>query len=418
MSTRQCMKKTISQVEMKILHNYVLNGSKLPRIGADPKLVNNALEHVRNIEALSRNYLPFKAIRAIDEPNEFANYLSKLPSPHMLFSDWRFNKKTRVELIKLLSYNEWSVSPHIAFICCPHLGVLFNILFPEIKISIYDINASIVEIVKEYVNENASVEACDVKSISHGCRFTSIIYDPPLYLSYYQAIIELSNHALYAGGNLYYVYPNSTLRSDFGERLVLQSMISKYNFLIENVYTSILHYDVPQFEKNTYMEIGVDCVIDWRNHQLYHLKKVEMLQLKSNEHNAIVFDPNDWEIYRFNKKTIALKTKRIVSICDDSKLEPQLASIYDDTGILLKSVSSRHKSRQYIDLWTSENIAYKVTNLPVIKSILDGYKQYGESISKDYIYNELKQKYTSGLPNQDSMYAIISQIKKIIGEQL
>ncbi|MFR6395758.1 MAG: hypothetical protein ACLUNT_02175 [Eubacterium ventriosum] len=398
----------VNILEKKIVYKYHKDGEKI-KIGADPCTIDRIIKNKDTWNENEELYLPLMAmnLNIKTEPKQYKKYLSELPESHILFYDWRFNEETRLKLIRIICENEWNVSPQIAFVCTPHLGVLFNMLFPDIKIEIIDVNTQILKVAETYINKNAVLTNCDIKEALFNRRYSTIIYDPPLYLSYYKKIIDIAELTLEDNGNLFYVYPNIDLRADYCERILIQKELANKDLMINSIIDDILEYDVPQFEKNTYRFLGSDCEFDWRKHQLFHITKGPKSSDLSASANSILYDINEWKIYYFNKRAVALKKSDLIQ----SKKLPELLSIYEDDTYVLKSVSARHANRKKINVWVSNNVVYNATNLYLVDKIFEMLVENPET-SKLTIEKNLEDIY--GLVIVDSVKMFIDKIFNIL----
>ena len=227
------------------------------------------------------------------------------------------------------------------------------------------------------------------------------------YLSYYKKIIDIAELTLEDNGNLFYVYPNIDLRADYCERILIQKELANKDLMINSIIDDILEYDVPQFEKNTYRFLGSDCEFDWRKHQLFHITKGPKSSDLSASANSILYDINEWKIYYFNKRAVALKKSDLIQ----SKKLPELLSIYEDDTCVLKSVSARHANRKKINVWVSNNVVYNATNLYLVDKIFEMLVENPET-SKLTIEKKLEDIY--GLVIVDSVKMFIDKIFNIL----
>ena len=204
--------------------------------------INTADGSIKLEDKLQSTYkylLPFKLKKEISIPYRFIQYKESLPDPHILFYDWRFAEETLIYLIRLIVANDWSLKPNICFICCPHLGILFHLLFPDIEITIIDSNASILDRCKAYVTDKVNILNMDIREPFPDYlnnQFSTIFFDPPLYYDYYVLLLEKASLLTVENGKIYMVLYNSNIRQDSSERYFIFKKIIDLKLNIKSIY--------------------------------------------------------------------------------------------------------------------------------------------------------------------------------------
>jgi len=369
------------------------------RMGISPDEIKEIVQNLKEkglIDTIGTNIITNKILEINDYDNieidvitKYKEYQKKLPDPHAHHYDWRFKLVTMKKILKKIQKDFYLDSKDFCFICSPHLGMLFNLLHPQIPITIVDNNHEILSIIEKYKSDNALLVECDIRTWNqsvpkiHLNKYNLVFFDPPLYYDYYETILNICKKIMSNRAKVYMVMYNHNIKNNLYEKMLIYRMITDLSLLPIEICKNILDYEVPAFEAKTYESQGICNIIDWRKHELLILENVTS---KNELPNYVEDNENGWKQYVFNKKTIYLR-KEDKNSNDYNK--PIFNSIYSDNSSILKSVSRRHLPRKKINYWTSDNYVFNIENIHIVSEILDIISHK----SRKEILNILSKKY-------------------------
>jgi hypothetical protein len=290
--------------------------------------------------------------------------------PHLADYDWRYTSEARDELTKRLS-------PFIE--CDSEIGLFgaptlyLSLSRSGVHVTLFDSSSSILADLKSLgftsglVHHNLFDPLPDFRS-----RYEVIVADPPWYKPFHKTFVLRSSESLKEQGLLMVsVPPWLTRPSAITDRAGIVAFATKAGFDLSEIAPGALSYECPQFEQNALSMQGIRCG-SWRLGDLFIFRKV-----KEALPSLKVSYPKDepkWDEYRFGLVKVKLRQRTSTTDSDELKIKP-----VSGEGPYLSTVSRRSPLRRRIDLWTSDNIAYSVNRIDVIKVALDRL-QSGESL--------------------------------------
>jgi hypothetical protein len=189
-----------------------------------------------------------------------------------------------------------------------------------------------------------------------------VLADPPWYSEFYRAFILRSSELLRDQGILMLcVLPWLTRPNAIDDRADILSFANKAGFDLTKVIPAFLQYETPRFEKASLSLAGIECS-DWRVGDLYVFRRI------SDPIPGLVArrpaDEPEWDEFRFG--TLKIKLRRRSEIPGHHfSYQP-----VNNNNRILDSVSRRSPNRRFIDYWTSENMAYSVEGLDILRTSL------------------------------------------------
>ena len=288
--------------------------------------------------------------------------------PHPADYDWRYTSKSRDELATRLSPFIES-NREIALLGAPTL--FLSLHKSGVHLTLFDNSTSVLA---DLESAGATGGLFHHNMFDPMVRFRGkydvVVADPPWYLQFHKAFILRSAELLKEQGCLLIsVPPWLTRPSAIADRAAIMQFARKAGFDPVEIAPGALSYECPKFEQVALSMRGIHCG-DWRTGDLFVFRKI-----KEPRSSLKVFPPKDepvWDEYRFGLLKVKLRHRPRVA-CGKLRIRP-----VSDEGPCLGTVSRRSPLRRRIDLWTSDNIAYSVTRLDIVKVALDRL-QSGES---------------------------------------
>lgn len=270
----------------------------------------------------------------------------EFPEPHPVDFDWRFTKRALRLLAGTINTNPPKT---IAVLGAP---TLFKYLREQKKcVHLYDRNEQVVSFLKKA--GHGEVTHCDLFRYSGQKKFDCVIADPPWYLDHYRAFIETGRQMLRPGNNFFLsVLPLLTRPSAESDRTAIVKFASERGFDLVDRNPGVLEYLSPAFEVEALKAEGLD-VDAWRSGDLY------TFALSTREVDHYKPEPQYEELWRtFTLGRTVIKVKWD-GTHGSNDFDFENASETKD--MRLRSVSRRSPPRSKINLWTSRNIALRVT---------------------------------------------------------
>lgn len=326
------------------------------------------------------------------ENNEISreSYIQKLPEsapsifadPHPADYDWRYTSKAREELINRLG----------PFIDCESKIALLGAptLFLDLHkfgtpVTLFDNSPSIL-----HDFESAGITTGLIRHNlfdplpEFSKKFEVVIADPPWYVPFHEAFILRAAELLKEQGILMLSVPAWLTRpSAIIDRSEIITFATKAGFYLDEIAPGVLPYQCPKFEQIALSLQDIKCG-NWRSGDLFVFRKIRRA-IRTLRVSCPVDEPS-WDEYRFGNLKVKLR-KRIIVDSDNLTIKP-----VSNEGPYLGTVSRRSPLRQCIDLWTSDNIAYSINRVDIVKAALDGLRagkspnsiveSFGNSLSK------------------------------------
>lgn len=283
-----------------------------------------------------------------------------LPDPHPADYDWRFTASALHDLEQLLRPLKVRRS-RVALLGAPSLFLrLANI---GANVTLLDRNQSLIaDLQKAGFRHNAIKQDMFSRLARNIGDFDVAVADPPWYLEFYEAFIArasqlLCDHGLF----LLSMLPWLTRPSALHDRTEILRFANKAGFQLIHVLPEFLQYETPYFEKVALQHHGIDCGA-WRKADLFLFVKVQPLKICAS--HIPKPEHEEWDDFRFGNRKIKLKRMK-----HDSSGAFSYRPVADESPVL-RTVSRRWPHRSLIDVWTSDNEAYVVHGLGILRAAL------------------------------------------------
>jgi hypothetical protein len=291
--------------------------------------------------------------------NSIMSNAAILSDPHPADYDWRFNHNTIERYLQDLSQ---FLEKKVAL-----LGV--KTIFPglvnkNINATIFNKSSSLLNDFRNNGFENGLVE-CDLfkQQPEFHNSFHLVIADPPWYPEYYEAFICRGYEFLKIGGVLHVSVLKELTRphADIDRKNIIINA-QNMGFQLTEIIPDYFTYETPSFERNTLKVQNLYCE-DWRKSDLFVFQKIK--DIENIKKSITKKDRESWLEFNWNKKKVKIRKKASYN-GDIFSYEPA-----DPNGIVFTNVSRRSPYRDRIDLWTSDNLAFKVYKPQVIILFLE-----------------------------------------------
>lgn len=280
----------------------------------------------------------------------------KLSKPHPADYDWRFTSKTIYDIVQLVKDNS-SLYNSVALFGTTTLFPIIKKIIPNINLSLFNKSRSSIEdLLNMGFLDDVFVQDLFSK-IPYSNKYKLVIADPPWYNDFYEAFITRASEVLEVGGHLFLsVLPVMTRPDAENDIDFIDHCCKKNGFEKIDSLEGFLNYESPIFERRSLINRGIDCY-NWRKGDLKIYKKFQDINL-----NSPISLPGDeplWEEFIINGIKIKL-------LKDDDQAS-QFSFEYSDATSTLSTVSRRSPIRKRINFWTSENLAFKISKLKVLR---------------------------------------------------
>jgi len=288
---------------------------------------------------------------------------SGFPEPHPLDFDWRFSRRTLIRLNRKLNTAR---SRKTAVLGAP---TLFRYLRDHHKSAhLYDRNEQIVSFLRN--SQYLDITDCDLFSYSGQDQFDCVIADPPWYLAHYRAFIEAARQMLVPEKTLLLsVLPPLTRPSAQTDRAKVVKFAFERGFDLIKEDSGFLEYASPPFELEALRSEGFHAP-NWRSGDLFTFalanRKVSPYKFEERE------DEKPWRTFTLDRTIVKIKWGG-AQVFGKFAFE----AVSETHDFRLRSVSLRSPPRSKINLWTSRNIALRVTRPDIVCTAL-------QLISKGY----------------------------------
>jgi hypothetical protein len=271
-----------------------------------------------------------------------------LPEPHPLDFDWRFTQAT---LADLRMHINAAPSESIAILGAP---TFYKYLIDSgVSAWLFDKNPHVVQHLR--AEGYPSVIECDLLQFSAGStQFQWAVADPPWYIEHYQAFLDAGRKILVPEGKLFLsVLPRLTRPSAPADRFHILECAMNLGFDLIEINAAALHYVSPPFETEALRAEGL-VIGDWRTGDLFSFV---MRSHKPQRSRPTTPNGNEqWQPVQLGKTTIKIKLELWTEGAPFS-YEP----VSPSGSVRLRSVSRRSPVRSRINVWTSRNVALRVS---------------------------------------------------------
>lgn len=333
-----------------LTNNLELNDKQYRVPGAKHKSSKKDILELSSAPWLSEKQLVLKPL----------NVNSVFGDPHPADYDWRYTSKARDELTKRLSPFIESKC-EIALLGAPTLFLSLN--RPGVHLTLFDNSISVLADLKSAGITNGLIHH-NMFDPLHEFRgkYDVIVADPPWYIPFHKAFILRSSELLKEQGLLLLsVPPWLTRPSAIADRAEIVRFATKAGFDLSESAPGVLSYQCPKFEQIALSIQGIYCG-NWRQGDLFVFRKIN--EAPTSLKVAHPRDEPIWDEYRFGLLKVKLRHRTKID-SGELKIKP-----VSNEGPYLGTVSRRSPLRHRIDLWTSDNIAYSVTRLDIVKDAL------------------------------------------------
>jgi hypothetical protein len=279
------------------------------------------------------------------EPTEVSKILwwcTLAPDPHPLDFDWRFDDATVSELVERLG------SGRLLLIGCPSIATALA----ELRRSCWLVDRQPYYEASEFVHASRiDLRYEDLARLDLGV-FDAILIDSPWYTDYLATwLAEALHHSAPGGRLLFSLWPMEVRPAASDEAEVMLAKASLVGQPVVEV--GALGYKTPTFEIAAAAATGRRLSAHWRRGDLVTVA-ITKLPVKSLTQPVRAAPPEAiWERFVFDETQIALRVS--------SKRGQEMPALFE-LGLsgVLPDVSRRLSLRAEIDLWTSDNLVFRV----------------------------------------------------------
>jgi dGTPase len=280
----------------------------------------------------------------------------KLSKPHPADYDWRFTSKTIFDIAHLVNYNN-NLYKTIALFGTTTLFPVIKEIAPNISLSLFNKSQLLIDDLSN-MGFTDTLYAHDLfLKIPSPTKYKLVIADPPWYNDFYNAFITRASEILEVDGHLFLsVLPILTRPDAEKDRKYIDQCAMENGLVKVESKEAFLNYESPIFERHSLLQKGTDCG-DWRTGDLIIYKKARNIEYIKDIHLPV--DEPSWEEFIIN----GIKLK----LLKDDDQSNNFSFEYSDKTSILSTVSRRSPIRKRINFWTSENLAFKITKLKVLR---------------------------------------------------
>jgi hypothetical protein len=301
---------------------------------------------------------PERAVVEMKESAQTLELAEYLGEPHPADYDWRYSSSSLAQLSRRV-LPVVQASEKVALLGCPTLFPLLAGL--DGRVMLLDRSASAVEGLKamgfrERVFKHDLFEPLgEIEK-----DYALVIADPPWYPPFHKAFIVRANELLCDGGLLLLsILPWLTRPGAIDDRAEILEFGARAGFDVASFEEGILGYQSPGFERASLAIQGIDCG-EWRSGDLCTLRKINQAGTLATPRPS---DEPQWEEFRLGRRKVMVRRRK------ENGVRGFRAEFVDGSAVL-KSVSRRSPVRAKIDIWTSDNIAYMVSGLNLVREAL------------------------------------------------
>jgi hypothetical protein len=284
----------------------------------------------------------------------------RFSDPHPADYDWRYTLNCRADLVRRV-VQVVECSGRVALLGCPTL--LPELANKKRAVVLFDRNERV-------LRDLGAMGFCE--GIVHHDLFDPIpgttawydlvIADPPWYRPFQRAFVLRASELLSNGGLLLLgTLPWLTRPEAPKDRAEVFNFTLGAGFNVAGVEQGVLSYESPRFEVASLQMQGMNCG-EWRTGDLWTFKKArEPVEGLATPRPA---DELQWDEYEVGRRR--LKVRRRKEPCPS-----EFRAEFVDTTAVLGDVSRRNPLRSKIDLWTSDNEAFSVSRLEIMRRALE-----------------------------------------------
>jgi hypothetical protein len=278
-----------------------------------------------------------------------------IPEPHPLDYDWRFSQSSLYVFDDILGQLS---SKHIGIFGAP--TVFVHLSNAGKHPHLYDKNTTLIDhlLAAGYTG----ITQCDLFQHKISGKYDAVVADPPWYSEHYYAFIDGARDGLKTGGHLLIsILPRLTRPSAVEDRQSVLVYAYSQGFDLYEVHHAALQYTSPPFELAALQAQGINLT-DWRYGDLFIFtstsrKSVSVPRLK-------VEDEVEWDSFPIGKTIVRVRRRK------GRKKTLEFAPASPGGHLHLHSVSRRSPVRASIDLWTSRNLALRLSRTDYVCDVL------------------------------------------------
>jgi hypothetical protein len=225
-----------------------------------------------------------------------------------------------------------------------------------------------------------------------------VIADPPWYLEFYRAFIFQASQLLKEDGVLALsVLPLLTRPSAVRDREEILQMATEAGFHLVSAEAGRLGYQTPAFERATFKTHGISSP-NWRRGDLFLFQRIGAPRSVGRVRTAASVE-GDWDTYQIGRSQIKVRRRAEHETCRF------VATPLGRTGSVLESVSRRLPVRALIDVWSSNNAAYAIQGLHVLRAALLAARNGGSSAAV-----EIATLFSLSAPERSSLELVVGDL--------
>lgn len=297
---------------------------------------------------------------------KYMGHFDFLKSPHPLDYEWRNTAKSLNYLTELITQIN---KPEESVLLMGMPTLFANICVKDIpqNVKLVERNEPIIESLLKLTNDKTSIIKADIfKAKPQDVGFHSCaIMDPPWYSDHFFQFVWLAAQCLKVGGTIIISIPPINTKPDIDvQRLEWFNFCQQQGLCIENLFASRLEYAMPFFEFNAFRTAGIQNILPfWRTGDVVTFRKMRTTNAKRPH---FVEPTSTW-----SEKTI--DTVRIrVNTALKSTGKFVIKSLVPPTDIL-PSVSKSDERRNGVNIWTSGNRIFNVSDPDIFLKYLNTF---------------------------------------------
>jgi len=291
---------------------------------------------------------------------ESASAWEGIADPHPADYDWRYTRLTLGKLTRLVT----RLSGQNGTVALFGARTLFPCLVRRgVDVTLFERNRSLLDELRLLGFTRGLVEHDLFDGIGDGQeKYDVVVADPPWYPVFYSAFLLRAAEILKkAGVVVLCVLPWLTRPGASEDRAQIVKFGLRVGLDLWDIRPGAIMYETPRFEEVALAAEGIRCSA-WRRADLFCFRKV-----RKPPAGIIVERPRDepeWDDYKVRKRKV--KVRR----CDVERVSRFSFCPVAGTSGVLPSVSRRARYRGRIDLWTSDNVAYSIEGVEVVREAL------------------------------------------------
>ena len=300
-----------------------------------------------------------------------------LPEPHPLDYDWRFTEESLNSLAATIAETG---AKRVAILGAP--TVFLRLARADVDVTLYDNNVHLVEELRS--RQFSKAVHCDLFTTRfEDPAFDLVVADPPWYPEHYTSFIRRAGELIKPGGSLLLsVLPRLTRPSASRDRMEILRDAEAHGFDLVAIHPSYLTYRSPPFEQSSLHAEGIRLE-DWRRGDLFTFIRSTRPCCAGKEIYEFE-DASLWQSFSVGRTIVRIRHRE----SDDREVTFRAVSPTGD--VHLHSVSRRAPFRKTIDVWSSRNLALRLSRPDYLCDILRRHmngESFGEAVSTVAIEN-------------------------------